>query len=74
MWAALKDGQGGRSQTASHVAGGDAKAVATLEKFEEWKWRMTGKGTRFLWSDENVLQLFLNVLKLDFGIVCTTLE
>ena len=31
MWAPLKDGQGGRSQTASRVAGGDAEVVATLE-------------------------------------------
>lgn len=59
MWAGLKYGQGGRPQTASRVAGGDAEAVATLEKFEEWKWGMTVKGTRFLWSDENILQLFL---------------
>ena len=59
MRAGLKYGQGGRLQTVSRVAGGDAEAVATLEKFEEWKWRMTVKGTRFLWSDENLLQLFL---------------
>ena len=58
MWATLTYGQGGRSQTPSRVAGGDAKAVATLEKLKEWEWRMTVKGTRFLWSDENVLQFF----------------